>query len=130
MIAIDLNHGERFRLIENGTPNPDIYECIVTNRPEQWLMYPGVVYRNMRTGQYGGLGPAHTVQLQKPRVERWTPAPPDLWIDTQPDDYADTAWHQPACQNAGTRYDEECRDCHKIKDICNECERCEECHER
>ena len=73
MIALDLNHGERFRLIEGNKVQPDIHECIVTGRPKSWQMYPGVVARNMQTGHYIGLGPAYSVKLVPPRTERQTP---------------------------------------------------------
>lgn len=128
MIALDLNHGERFRLIEGNKVQPDIHECIVTGRPKSWQMYPGVVARNMRTGHYIGLGPAYSVKLVPPRTERQTPGLDTDYIPEPDDDYND--WEkQSGCREwSGTRYDEQCANCHQIKDICNRCDQCEECH--
>lgn len=35
---------------------------------------------------------------------------------------------QQSCSWGGTRYDEACARCGKIRDICNDCELCEDCH--
>lgn len=42
---------------------PDLLECVDDARPDDWARYPGIVYRNTKTGMYGGLGPANTVEL-------------------------------------------------------------------
>lgn len=33
------------------------------------------------------------------------------------------------CRRGGTRYDEACRKCGRVTEICNDCELCENCHE-
>jgi hypothetical protein len=59
MRASQLTHGQFFNLAHQT----DVLECVAKNRPADWNAYPGTVYRNTRTGLYGGLGGGNEVVL-------------------------------------------------------------------
>lgn len=61
MQASELINGHYFFVC--GHNSPDLLECVDDSRPHDWARYPGIVYRNTRTGRYGGLGPRNIVEL-------------------------------------------------------------------
>lgn len=67
MNANQLTNGQFFKLIYRGQPSKydetDVLECVDENRPADWMKYPGIVYRNTRTGLHGGLGGANEIVL-------------------------------------------------------------------
>jgi len=67
MNANQLTNGQFFKLIYRGQPSKydetDVLKCVDDNRPADWMRYPGIVYRNTRTGLHGGLGGANEIVL-------------------------------------------------------------------
>jgi hypothetical protein len=61
MIATQLTNGQLFKLVHRG--HKDVLECVDEKRPVDWMRYPGIVYRNTRTGLNGGLGGANEIVL-------------------------------------------------------------------
>jgi hypothetical protein len=59
MIAYDLKAGQRFTMKHDS----GIFVCVDDNRPADWLKYPGIVYRDVESGKYGGLGGGNDIVL-------------------------------------------------------------------
>jgi len=148
MIANQLTNGQFFKLIYRGHPSKydetDVLECVDENRPADWMRYPGIVYRNTRTGLHGGLGGANEIVLCN------APEPAKTIIKQEwqsmdissglgiggvgSDDFNINSdiieiENQKSCSWGGTRYDEACARCGRVTEICNDCELCEKCHE-